>query len=290
MGAPNSAPKAVPAAAISRGAKFRRTRDHAAFQHRTATLLPSPRALNTAPRRSRGTSGVRPRFGRRCPRSAQAQTALHPRSSSPALCQAGADLPGAPGGRLIAEESGAGPAASSPACSAPLALRRRAGWGKFGAAERASGTAALRSASPGRTGRRPGLAHSPTKDEKRKQQTIYQPRHRAVAGAFIPSRPRRILAAPLPRQRDGALGVPGRGAPPPRSASRPLRGRARSSPLLTAPHRGCPGGGLRQLSAERGQSSHGHIWARSAAAAQGSWEGAAADARSPITAWQLPLR
>lgn len=120
MGAPNSAPKAVPAAAISRGAKFRRTRDHAAFQHRTATLLPSPRALNTAPRRSRGTSGVRPRFGRRCPRSAQAQTALHPRSSSPALCQAGADLPGAPGGRLIAEESGAGPAASSPACSAPL--------------------------------------------------------------------------------------------------------------------------------------------------------------------------
>lgn len=220
----------------SAGRLFRRTRDPAAFQHRTATLLPPPRALNSSPRRSCGTSGERPRLDRHCPRSAQAQTPLHPLRSSPAFRQAGA------GGGFTwsarrpphsrGERGRSRRLQPRMLRAAPLALRRRAGWGKFGAAERASGTAALPSAPPGRSGRRPGLAHSPTKDEERKQQTISR------GTALLP----------------GLLSPPGSAASPPRhfrgSGTEPSvsRGGARHRPApppapcaaAPAPHRSSP--------------------------------------------------
>lgn len=280
--------RAVPVAALSRGAKFLRTRDPAASQPRTATLLPLPpstqRRSPVELRGERGEAASRPPLPSERP---SADPAPSPPPRPPPSRGRGSFTwsarrpPHSRGarGRLRRRQP-------RMLRAAPLALRRRADGGS---SKPPSAPAAplrctpLPQAEPA-AARGWRTAQRRTKSESSEPSAAAQRCCRGFYPLPAPPHPRRATSAAAGRSRR----CPGEGR-----ATAPLRlpPPVRPRPLLSAPHRGCPSGGLRQLSAERRQSSPGHIWARSAAAAaQGSWEGAAASARSPINAWQLPLR
>lgn len=225
--------RAAPVAALSRGAKFLRTRDPAASQPRTATLLPLPpstqRRSPVELRGERGEAASRPPLPSERP---SADPAPSPPPRPPPSRGRGSFTwsarrpPHSRGarGRLRRRQP-------RMLRAAPLALRRRADGGS---SKPPSAPAAPLRCTP-LPQAEPAAARGWRTAQRRTKSESSEPSAAAqrCCRGFYPLRPRRIPAAPLPRQRDGAVGVPGRGAPPPRSASRPLCGRARSSPLLT---------------------------------------------------------